>query len=63
MNIVLEAKVREITGHGKIVGKKAGRRGRRETIDKGRETKDERRKTKDERFSVGMAHHTAWFPA
>ncbi len=27
MNIVLEAKVREITGHGKIVGKKAGRRG------------------------------------
>jgi len=29
MNIVLEAKVREITGHGKIVGKKAGRRGSR----------------------------------
>lgn len=26
MNIVLEAKVREITGHGKIVGKKPGRR-------------------------------------
>ncbi|NIP26373.1 MAG: hypothetical protein GWN67_07320 [Phycisphaerae bacterium] len=29
MNIVLEAKVREITGHGRIVVKKAGRRGRR----------------------------------
>ena len=27
MNIVLEAKVREITGHGKIVKKKAGRHG------------------------------------
>lgn len=27
MNIVLEARVREITGHGRIVGKKAGRRG------------------------------------
>jgi hypothetical protein len=29
MNIVLEAKVREITGHGRIVQKKAGRRGAR----------------------------------
>jgi hypothetical protein len=29
MNIVLEAKVREISGNGKIVGKKAGRQGRR----------------------------------
>ena len=27
MNIVLEAKVREISGHGKIVGKKAGKHG------------------------------------